>query len=160
MMNYLLRESVRESLEKFFASVSKDFEEIRTLGLTNEGDPLFEVGSNLYLCIYNSDTSELTARLLATDFGELDIKYIEELIFDFNEKDKTLTLKRFFVNLPPESQNIYFTDVPEKGISSGTIIYHRLCPKGGCTFKLSIMDLKSKVPEVQVWIEDQLETLA
>lgn len=160
MMNYLLRELVRKNLEKFFAPVSKDFKVVRTLGLDDDSDPIFEVGNNTYLCFFNSDSTEITARLLATNFRETDTEHTEGFVFVFNKEDDTLTLKKFFIHLSAESQDVYFVDIPEEKIQAGTIRYHRSCPKGGCTFESSTLDLKSKVPEVQTWIEEQLKALA
>ena len=159
-MNYLLRELVRKNLEKFFASVSKDFKVVRTLCLDDDSDPIFEVGNNTYLCFFNSDSTEITARLLSTNFRETDTEHTEGFVFVFNKEDDTLTLKKFFIHLSAESQDVYFVDIPEKKIQAGTIRYHRSCPKGGCTFESSTLDLKSKVPEVQTWIEEQLKALA
>lgn len=160
MMNYLLRELVRKKLEKFFASVSEDFKVVRTLGLDDDSDPIFEVGNNTYLCFFNSDITEITARLLATNFRETYTKYTEGIVFTFNKEDDTFTPKKFFVHLTSESQDVYFVDIPEKKIPLGMIRYHRSCPKGGCTFESSRMVLQSKVPEVQAWIEEQLKALA
>ena len=160
MMNYLLRELVRKNLEKFFASVSKDFKVVRTLCLDDDSNPIFEVGNNTYLCFFNSDSTEITARLLATNFRETDTEHTEGFVFVYNKEDYTLTLKKFFIHLSAESQDIYFIDIPEKNITAGTILYHRSCLKGGCTFKSSTIDLKSKVPELQAWIENQLKSIA
>lgn len=160
MMNYLLRELVRKDLESFFASVSKDFKAVRTLGLDDDGDPIFEVGNNIYLCFFNADATELTIRFLGSDFQGIGSDHTEGFVYAFNKEDDTLTLKKFFIHLPSESQDIYFVDIPEKKISKGTIRYHRNCPKGGCTFKSSTIDLKSKVPEIQDWMEEQLKTFA
>ena len=157
MMNYQLSELVRKNLEKFFASVSKDFQKVRIIALDDDNDPVIEVGDYTYLCFFNADATELTIRFLGSDFQGIGSDHTEGFVYAFNKEDDTLTLKKFFIHLPSESQDIYFVDIPEKKISKGTIRYHRSCPKGGCTFESSTPDLKSKVPELQNWIEEQLK---
>lgn len=156
MMNYQLSELVRKNLEKFFASVSKDFKKVRIIALDDDNDPVIEVGDYTYLCFFNADVTELTVRFLESDFQKICSDHTEGFVFDFNKKDDTLILKKFFIHQPSESQDIYFVDISEK-IPSGAIRYHRNCIKGGCTFETSTPTLKSKVPELQNWIEEQLK---
>ena len=167
-MDYLLmdcieQEWVRKNLGGFFASVSDNFKTVRIVGRDDDDNPIIEVGNNIFLCFFNSDATELTVRviqLLGTDFGTVDTDNSEGIVFSFNKEDDKIIPKKYFIHLKSESQDIYFIDIPEKNITAGTILYHRSCLKGGCTFKSSTIDLKSKVPELQAWIENQLKSIA
>ncbi len=145
------QETLRNELEIFFNDWGFS---VSILEESTDEYPLFQIGPLRTASFLNDDSKFFLA--LARDKYNL---YREEIIFyynKFNEAGKKLTPLEIRIHKYPETQHVYLHDIPEKNRKKGQILFYRSCPKGSCTFECDDLQLNSKIPELQVWMEQQI----
>lgn len=145
------QEILRNELEVFFCNLGFS---VCLLEESTDEYPLFQIGPLGTASFLNDDGKFFLA--LARDKRNL---YREEIIFDyneFNEAGKKLLPLEIRIHHYPETQHVFVHDIPEKNRKKGQILLYRSCPKGGCTFNVDDLQLTSKIPELQAWMEQQI----